>query len=334
MFFTTIFLIILCISGIFGITALDAQTAKESSVATIRVGKHANFVRIVFSAAEEYIQNASAVLIGSNTIQVDVQHPVIFRMTGKDILKSGSVVEAGSGVTINIRGGICNITVENLDNINVSRLSSPSRFVIDAYLSQIPKETTGEKSPGDLPDTASFELFMIDAGHGGYDNGMRGRNFVEKEFVLSFAKEFAAMLSRKGKKVFLTRKGDHMLSIKDRVKAANQKSPKVFISFHLSSGNEFIVYSSSHGAVDAAIEGRNTSRLVKNIAIAKTITQNFKNEFKLNARYENLPLPVIMHVNTPAVLIELPNPEGFRYDAHAKERLMNLILNGIMGHGK
>jgi N-acetylmuramoyl-L-alanine amidase len=334
LFFIGFLLLTACLSGVFDIPPLAAQTGKEHA-ATIKIGRHPNFMRIVFSnIPEEHIQNASVILTGNNIIKVDFQSPVAFKTPEKGILKSEASLEIASGVRIDVKGSSCSIAVENLDDINVSKLSTPTRLVIDAYVSKQVKE---ERSLIDTQIEGSsipMETFMIDPGHGGYDSGIRGKNFVEKDFVMSFAKEFANILNKMGKKVFLTRKGDHVLSIKDRIKAVNQKSPEIFISFHLSSRNEFVIYSAPQGEVNALADGGDTGRLVKNIAISKTVAQNFKNEFKLNVKHENLPISVITRVNAPAILIELPNPEGFRYDRNTKNRLMNAILNGIIGHGK
>lgn len=320
--------------GVFDIPSVAAQTSKEYA-ATIKIGRHSGFVRIVFSdIPDEYVQKASVILTDNNIIKVDFQSPVVFKIPEKGILKSELPFEIASGIRIGIKGSGCSIIVENLDDINVLKISTPTRLVIDAYVSKPIKE---ERSLMGTPIEGSsipMDTFMIDPGHGGYDSGIRGRNFVEKDFVMSFAKEFANILNKMGKKVFLTRKGDQVLSIKDRIKAVNQKSPEIFISFHLSSRNEFVIYSAPQGVVNTPADGGDTGRLVKNIAISKTVAQNFKNEFKLDVKYKNLPISVITHVNAPAILIELPNPEGFRYDRNTKNRLMNAILNGIIDHGK
>ncbi|MEW6739484.1 MAG: N-acetylmuramoyl-L-alanine amidase family protein [Nitrospirota bacterium] len=321
------------LSGVFDIPPVAAQTGKEHA-ATIKIGKHPSFVRIVFSGIpDEYVQKASVILTGNNIIKVDFQSPVTFKTPEKGILKSEAPLEIASGVRIGVKGSSCSIAVENLDDINVSKLSTPTRLVIDAYISKPIKE---ERAIMDTPIEGSsipMETFIIDPGHGGYDSGIRGKNFVEKDFVMSFARDFSHMLEKKGKKVFLTRKGDQVLSIKDRVKAANQKSPEIFISLHISSKNEFGIYTAPKMPKVMTIQSQSQTEKAseqdsdKNIANA--IASNIKNELGVNVRRERLPLSVIAYVNAPALLIELPNPEKFHYDKKNRERLINIVLKGI-----
>lgn len=320
-----------------------AQSGKEPAVVTVKVGKHANYVRIVFSASEEYIQKASVILSGGNVIKVDFQSAVVITVvqkTGKVILKTDTPVDMIGGVNITAKSSSCAFTVDNLDDIDVSKLSSPSRLVIDAY--------KGKPSSGyPFQETAdiAFESVAIDAGHGGYDAGMKGRNFTEKETVLSIAKELANTLGKKGKKVFLTRKADQTLTLKERIKAVNLRSPGMFISIHVSSRNELGIYTSPKikgqkgrtGGIQEALEqaaGIPSAEIDKNVVNAAA--QAIKSELGINVRHERLPLPIIAHVNAPAVLIELPNPEKFNYDRKNRERLINALLNviGYSARGK
>lgn len=331
-FITGFLLLIFCFCGTFADVSSSAQPGKEPSTATIKIGKHSNFIRIVFSTADEHVQKASVILTGNNIIKVDFQSPIVFKVPDKGILKTESTHEVAAGIRISVKGNSCAIAVENLDDINVSKLSTPSRLVIDAYVSKPPKEGTVEKPLADFPvDGSSIpgESFMIDPGHGGYDSGIRGKNFTEKDIAMSFARELGNVLDKKGKKVFLTRKGDQVLSIKDRIKAANQKSPEIFISIHLSSKNEFGIYYAPKimGQSQPQTEKATGQGIDKNIANA--IASHIKSEFGINVRSERLPIPVIAYVNSPAFLVELPNPEKFNYDKKTKERLVNAILKGI-----
>jgi N-acetylmuramoyl-L-alanine amidase len=332
LFFIVFWVLTIGLSGVFDISPLAAQSGKEY-VATIKIGKHPNFIRIVFSnIPDEYVQKASVILTGNNIIKVDFQSPVAFKTPGKDILKSEAPIEIASGVRIGMKGSSYSIIVENLDDINVSKLSMPTRLVIDAYVSKLTKEETAPISTQIEGSSIPVETFMIDPGHGGYDSGIRGKNFVEKDFVMLFAREFSHVLEKKGKKVFFTRKGDQVLSIKDRVKAANQKSPEIFISLHVSSRNEFGIYTAPKMPKMMTPQSQQTEKLSgqdsdKNIANA--IAGNIKNELGINVRREMLPLSVLAKVNAPALLLELPNPEKFHYDKKNKERLINIVLKGI-----
>ncbi|MBI3592811.1 MAG: N-acetylmuramoyl-L-alanine amidase [Nitrospirae bacterium] len=335
-----------------------SPAAKEVAV-TVRVGRHHNYVRLVFETTDNYVQKASVILTGSNAVKVDFQSPVSFRTPQKGSQKNFTKIEKDSskgkaplelekGLRIAVSENSCTITVDNLDDINVSKLFSPSRLVIDAYVSQSPADASSEKGSGNIPQESpvtapdpseiKFESFVIDAGHGGYDSGIHSGKSYEKDVALSFAKELAYTLARKNKKVFLTRKSDQILSIKDRIKASNQRSPEIFISIHISSRNEFAVYSAPKKTARPA-EGDLWKRMDKNSTeaenkdrggvIAQAIAQSMKSAFKLNVKVEKLPLWLIANVNAPAVLIELPNPEKFSYDGKTRERVINTILRGL-----
>lgn len=199
----------------------------------------------------------------------------------------------------------------------------------------IQEQRTGLIAFFDDKDLNSFgifvlpEVFVIDAGHGGYDSGIQRGNLHEKDITLSIARDISNVLTERGDIVFLTRKDDYSVSIRERIDIVNQKNPDFFISIHVSSENEFVIYSTPQKTERFAGSRADIDRLVKNIAVAKNIMHNLKDEFKINVRHKNLPIPIIAHVSVPAVLIELPDPEKFRYDRNTKDRLINAILNGI-----
>ncbi|GER92501.1 N-acetylmuramoyl-L-alanine amidase [hot springs metagenome] len=327
--FTICFSLFIALLTMFLISPVAAQVSNEQTV-TIKVGKHSNFIRIVFlGIPDEYIQKASVILADNNVIKVDFRSSVVFKPHNKDILKSEVPLDIVSGIKIGVKGSSCSIIIENLDDINVLKLSAPARLVIDAYINKAIKEEMTVMDASIDGSSIPIETFVIDPGHGGYDSGIRGKNFIEKDFVMAFARDFSHILEKKGKKVFLTRKGDQVLSIKDRIKITNQKSPEIFISLHLSSKNEFVIYTAPKtGDVnqyrkDAASEQENN----KNITNA--IMSSVRDGLGIGVKNEKLPLSVIAYVNAPAILIELPNPEKFHYDKRNKERLINAILKWL-----
>src|SRR5271157_5443176 len=216
-------------------TAANNQSGKEST-ATLRVGKHAHYLRLVFETPESYVQKASVILIGTNAIKVDFQSPINIRVPRKgapkifvniEPSKSGTAYEIDNGLKITVNVSNCIISVDNLDDIDVSKLSLPSRLVIDAYISQSPSDG-GKKdaveAPVTEPDSSEIkvESFGIDAGHGGYDSGIRFAKTTEKDLAFSIAKELAGSLVKKGKKVTLIRKGDQLISLRDRARIVNK----------------------------------------------------------------------------------------------------------------
>ena len=77
------------------------------------------------------------------------------------------------------------------------------------------------------------KIIVIDPGHGGKDPGGIGyRNIKEKNIVLPIAKYLKRELVNRGYRVYLTRKSDKFITLKDRTKFANKKHADLFISLH------------------------------------------------------------------------------------------------------
>lgn len=99
------------------------------------------------------------------------------------------------------------------------------------------------------------KLVVIDAGHGGPDNGMRGPIgtppwFVEKDVTLSVAKKLAAVLTARGMDVLMTRTTDTLIALADRGRIANANHGDVFISIHCNAPG----YNNAAGARERGFE--------------------------------------------------------------------------------
>jgi N-acetylmuramoyl-L-alanine amidase len=78
-----------------------------------------------------------------------------------------------------------------------------------------------------------FDTVVLDAGHGGDDQGARGAHgVVEKELVLDVARRLRARLNAAGLQVLLTRERDVYVPLEDRTTIANEARGDLFISIH------------------------------------------------------------------------------------------------------
>ena len=76
-------------------------------------------------------------------------------------------------------------------------------------------------------------VVVLDAGHGGKDDGNRGNRYFEKHIALNITKSIGAQLAKqKDIKVIFTRKDDRFIELKNRAKIANQANADLFISIH------------------------------------------------------------------------------------------------------
>jgi N-acetylmuramoyl-L-alanine amidase len=102
-----------------------------------------------------------------------------------------------------------------------------------------PAETTRTATrSAPISRPAQRKLVVIDAGHGGPDNGMTGPIgssswFVEKDVTLSVAKKLATILRARGYDILMTRTTDTLIALADRGKIANTNHGDVFVSIHV-----------------------------------------------------------------------------------------------------
>jgi len=80
---------------------------------------------------------------------------------------------------------------------------------------------------------APFRRVVIDAGHGGKDEGATAKTGVlEKEVVLDVSKRLAGLLAKRRLQVVLTRQEDEFVPLEVRTSRANDARGDLFISIH------------------------------------------------------------------------------------------------------
>ncbi len=78
-----------------------------------------------------------------------------------------------------------------------------------------------------------FDRVVLDAGHGGHDEGATGPSGLqEKDVVLDVAKLLAGRLRQRGVQVVMTRASDEFLSLEQRTAVANDADADLFLSIH------------------------------------------------------------------------------------------------------
>jgi N-acetylmuramoyl-L-alanine amidase len=83
---------------------------------------------------------------------------------------------------------------------------------------------------------------IVDAGHGGPDNGMTGPinggpKLFEKDITLAVAKRLGEELRSRGVDVVYTRTTDTLIALSDRGRIANRAGGDLFISIHVNAAN-------------------------------------------------------------------------------------------------
>ena len=78
-----------------------------------------------------------------------------------------------------------------------------------------------------------FDRVVVDAGHGGDDQGAAGpAGLIEKDLVLDLARRLEGKLKQQGIAVVLTRSADEFVALDDRTAAANAAGADLFVSIH------------------------------------------------------------------------------------------------------
>lgn len=154
---------------------------------------------------------------------------------------------------------------------------------------------------------ANFRTVVIDAGHGGHDNGGQWGKVYEKHLALDTAVRVQNHLKRLGYQTVMTRRSDYFVSLPQRVAIGNKYRNAIFVSIHFNytwkqhvSGLETFYYSQ---------EGQKLANLVQNSIVRFTRTNNRQAKF---ARYY-----VIRNSVLPAILVE----GGFVSNEHERERM-------------
>ncbi|HLV27394.1 MAG TPA: N-acetylmuramoyl-L-alanine amidase [Gemmatimonadales bacterium] len=96
----------------------------------------------------------------------------------------------------------------------------------------------GVNTPGNRQYT-----IVVDAGHGGVDNGMSGPigrgapRIYEKNITLAVSRLVAAELKDRGYRVIMTRTRDTLIALSDRGRIANREKGDLFLSIHVNAAN-------------------------------------------------------------------------------------------------
>ena len=210
---------------------------------------------------------------------------------------------------------------------------------------------------------------VIDAGHGGHDEGTSGPNGVlEKDVVLDVANRLAKLAqTRLGVEVVLTRSDDTFIPLTERTRIANQKRADLFLSIHANSspapavgGIEtfFLNFTNSPGALDvAARENAGADKtvgelrdLVKEITLNDKITESqafaqsvqntlFAQAVKGNPAAHNrgvkrAPFVVLIGAQMPSILAEIgfltnAKEESLLSKPEYRQRIAEALFKGL-----
>jgi N-acetylmuramoyl-L-alanine amidase len=166
---------------------------------------------------------------------------------------------------------------------------------------------------------ASFRTVVIDAGHGGHDNGGQWGRVYEKHLALDTAARLETKLKTLGYQTVMTRRSDYFISLPQRVSTGNRYRNAIFVSLHYNytwkqevSGLETFYYSA---------QGKKLAQLVQNGLIRRTRTVDRKAKY---ARFY-----VIRNSTIPAILVE----GGFVSNTAERNRMKSAWFRDLVAQG-
>jgi N-acetylmuramoyl-L-alanine amidase len=294
-------------------------SAEKMTEVSLRFSRLDNKIRIVLESNEIFILNANTVSSLSN---ITIEFPSRFEL----IMHKDFIYE-----TL-VKDRYLIINPEDIVNIRVFKLYSPARLVLD--LETLQKEQLNTDYPVEKANIA--DILVIDAGHGGYDYGVVSEDKKEKNVNLEIARELSDVLTKKGRKVFLTRNADQSASIANRIKTSNNKKPDIFISFHSSLSNKFAIYISTIDNLNTDLTLKlyrqsfiQNRHVEKSRELSYSIGDSLISELNLDVVLRKLSLPILNSIDCPAILIEYPSIKFHSYDKEMRVKIINAILRGI-----
>ncbi|HEV7766220.1 MAG TPA: N-acetylmuramoyl-L-alanine amidase, partial [Thermoanaerobaculia bacterium] len=153
------------------------------------------------------------------------------------------------------------------------RLENPPRIVIDFRKGTAPVAGVPVPQLPSAPREApGIRTIVIDPGHGGREVGAVGPNgLLEKDITLTIAQKLAAALSSKvGARVVLTREDDSVVSLDQRTALANQYKADLFLSVHVNAA----VVKDAKGSETYYLSLEASDELAKKAAEAENVTSS------------------------------------------------------------
>ncbi len=175
---------------------------------------------------------------------------------------------------------------------------------------------------------------IIDAGHGGDDNGAVENNVKEKDLNLSIAKAIKNLNENENINIVLSRDNDMNVSLRDRTKIAIENKADLFISIHMDAEEN----PNLHSGLSIMVPANDNRYLNESKILGSAIIESFKNNYQLTVA-KDLKQPdkgiwILKANQYPAVLLEtgfLTSKTDIEYliKADNQKTIAENILKGI-----
>ncbi len=177
------------------------------------------------------------------------------------------------------------------------------------------------------PDGLKGIVILLDAGHGGSQDGALYHNVAEKDVNLAVTFKLKARLELMGATVHMTRTADITLSLQARVNRSLKLRPDIFVSVHANANRH-----TSIDGIETYYYDRRSSKL------AVTLLKSISHGLKENANWvKQERLFVLHHNNVPSTLVEIGYLSNTRTnsllnDSAYQESVAESVATGIFNY--
>ncbi len=246
-----------------------------------------------------------------------------------------------------------------------SALVTPTETVDSEDQDETPAPIPGKDELPPSKNVYQVRRIIIDAGHGGVDNGARGydKRYTEKQATLDIAKRVAGILNKQNDlDVFLTRTADYYITLKYRTTFANEHNGDLFVSIHCNAnpnteayGTETYFYSTKASnqaaevaavhengdgdAIDSILNSlHNQAYRLRSFELAKLVDAHIRERMGQHIRrIQQAPFYVLARVNMPSILVETafitnPKEEEKLKDEDWRDKIAHAIADGILAY--
>lgn len=168
---------------------------------------------------------------------------------------------------------------------------------------------------------------VIDAGHGGEDNGVVVDEVMEKKITEAISRKTKFLNNNKSVEIIILREKDEFIPLADRAKKINDLNPDLVISLHVNANKD-----STINGFEAFVGAKNSKYDDSKLLAESFINATPKSLAKRNVKEANL--YILNNVNCPAVLLELgflTNEKDREYlqSELGQQRIAEMILKSL-----
>lgn len=197
---------------------------------------------------------------------------------------------------------------------------------------------------------AGFPIVVLDAGHGGRDDGAHANGLQEKDLTLDVITRADKLLKQFGFETVLTRTDDSYVALPERTAIANRIDNSIFVSVHFNHASRGTGVETFYASEKVPPENEwtwigffnkpaplpdDSSEALAGFIQASLVMRTEATNRGIRGR----PLYVIRHTRSPAVLVEcgfISNAFEARLIANEEdpERMAKAIAEGVMSYTK